>query len=238
MFHLSPSLDSAAARDIYHREGRVRIHRFLADDCAAMLWDHLRTRDDWRMVLNSGEKVFELDRPTRGAMTPEQIWALNDAVAAGALVGFQYRYESLRVPDSLADRYLDDGLLARFAEFLSSEEVLALLRSLTGATDVVFVDAQATCYGPGDLLTAHDDDVNGKARRAAYVLGLTSNWQRHWGGMLQFHGSGTLQSLTPSFNTLDLFAVPSVHSVSPVAADVPERRLSVTGWLRAQDQPV
>jgi SM-20-related protein len=38
--------------------------------------------------------------------------------------------------------------------------------------------------------------------------------------------------LVPSFNTLDLFAVPQRHSVSIVTPSAQHRRYAVTGWLR------
>ena len=102
---------------------------------------------------------------------------------------------------------------------------------MTGAADIAFADAQATAYAPGDFLTAHDDNVAGKARRAAYVLGLTPGWRTDWGGLLLFHRDST--AWVPRFNTLNLFGVPQPHSVSQVASFAGNRRYAVTGWLRA-----
>jgi Rps23 Pro-64 3,4-dihydroxylase Tpa1-like proline 4-hydroxylase len=130
-------------------------------------------------------------------------------------------------------------LLAELARFLSSGEAIDFLRAVTGRADIRFADAQATAYGPRHFLTAHDDDVAGKNRAAAYVLNLTPEWRIDWGGLLLFHGADGVveEGWPPSFNTLNLFAVPQPHSVSYVTPFVPNRRYAVTGWLRTAPKP-
>jgi Rps23 Pro-64 3,4-dihydroxylase Tpa1-like proline 4-hydroxylase len=110
------------------------------------------------------------------------------------------------------------------------------LRQVSGRRELAFVDAQATAYAPGDFLTAHDDDVAGKHRLAAYVFGLTPVWRAEWGGLLLFHDAqGDIErGFTPRFNTLNLFAVPQLHSVSLVSRAAPHRRYAITGWLRSR----
>jgi Rps23 Pro-64 3,4-dihydroxylase Tpa1-like proline 4-hydroxylase len=109
------------------------------------------------------------------------------------------------------------------------------MADVIGPSDVAFADAQATRYGPGDFLTAHDDAVEGKHRRAAYVFGLSRDWRAEWGGLLLFHEpEGEVRGYVPQYNALNLFAVPQPHSVSLVAPFAPRERLSVTGWLRAR----
>lgn len=237
-FRLHPALDVDALRGVFARDRRVRISPFLHPEDAAHLREHLAARGDWRQIINSGDKVFELDRATRDAMTPRQREALDDAVMAGARYGFQYRYESIRVSDGIAARRAAADPLNAFAAWMSGGGALALMSAIVGAEDIVYADAQATAYGPGDLLTGHDDAVPGKDRRAAYVLGLNPEWRPEWGGLLLFHEpGGHVDGLVPSFNTLDLFAVPKAHSVSMVTGATSVRRYSVTGWLRSQLQP-
>ena len=98
------------------------------------------------------------------------------------------------------------------------------------------ISGHATAYGPGHFLTAHDDEVAGKKRHAAYVYNLTPTWRIDWGGLLLFHGADghVARGFTPSFNALNLFAVPQPHSVSMVAPFAANRRYSVTGWLRGR----
>lgn len=234
MLSLSPGIDAAAAAAAFARDGHVRLQPFLAEDAAIALLAELKGRDDWVQVINSGEKVFDLSRAARAAMTAEQRAALDEAVLGGAQSGFQHRYEALRLPDGHLPPPGDNGLVSGWPAFLSSPPVRDLLRRITAAGDIAFADGQATAYSPGDFLTGHDDDVPGKHRRAAYVFSLNPVWRVEWGGLLLFHEAGNrVRGMAPSFNSLDLFAVPQMHSVSMVTGSVPNRRYSITGWLRA-----
>lgn len=231
-FALDAGIDAAALTAAYRANGRVSIEPFLTKTSAAVLRDHLAAREDWMLVMNAGEKVYEMPRAAAAMLSGEQRVTLDRKIGEAALHEFQYRYESIRVADDPAAR--GTTALDRFAAFMSSVEVVALMRAITDAP-IAFADAQATAYGPGHFLTRHDDDVEGKGRHAAYVLGLTSGWRAEWGGLLLFHeGEDEIaHGFVPAFNALRLFAVPAVHSVSHVWPYVPESRLSVTGWLRS-----
>lgn len=236
MFRLNPALDRAALKDAFTRDRRVQIQDFLEAEGAARLHEEMRRREDWKQIVNSDGKVFDLDRETRAKMSAEQAEQLDAAVFAGARSGFQHRYEAIRIPDEEDARAGSGDLFSAFAGFLSAGEARALLRTITGRSDIAFADAQATAYAPGDFLTAHDDEVEGKKRVAAYVFGLTVEWRAEWGGLLLFHGAdGNIDSgLLPRFNCLNIFAVPQLHSVSMVTKAAPFRRYSITGWLRGR----
>lgn len=234
---LNTTNDTAALARAYVRTGHVRVRDLVSPDYAEQLSRSLRERADWRQVISSsgGARVVELDRATRAAMSAEQRAQLDEAIYAGARGGFQFRYEALRVPDDEAERARSDDPLARFAEWMSGGEMRAFLRAVTGEEAIDFADAQATAFAPGDLLTGHDDVVDGRRRHAAYVFGLNPTWRPEWGGLLLFHRDGErVEGYAPSFNTLDLFRVGQMHSVSEVNRATPFRRYSVTGWLRSR----
>lgn len=234
-FALHPDLDASLLAAQFARDGMTRIAPFLAPASAQALFEMLRSRTDWKTVVNSGDKSLEFGRETRSAMNDVQRKALDDAIYAAAREGFQYRYETLRVPDDELARLASGEPLARFAHWMSSDPVRAVLRRIVGTTEIDFVDLQGTAYGPGDFLTGHDDAVPGKYRHAAYVLGLTPIWRVEWGGLLLFHAEkcGDVRGYVPAFNTLTLFRVPQMHSVSEVSRAAAFRRYSVTGWLRS-----
>lgn len=234
-FSLNQKLDLDLLARNFAATGRVHISDFLAHDCAERLFLDLRAREDWRLVINQGEKLFELDRDAQKALGAEARAKLDLAVYQAARSGFQFRFETIRVPDTETERRQKPTLLNRFAQFLSSAAVLDVVKRITGCAGITFADAQATAYGPGDFLTVHDDDVGGKNRLAAYVFNLTPEWRADWGGLLMFHrGDGHVdKAYSPRFNALNLFRVPQLHSVSYVAPFVPYRRYAVTGWLRA-----
>lgn len=234
-FALHPDIDRAALAGCFAEHGHCRIEPLLAGDGAAALHTMLRGRDDWRQLINQGDKLFELDRPAQAALSEAQRADLDRAVYAGAREGFQYRYESIRVPDDAAARAASTDPLARFAEWMSGAEVQDLVAAISGRDDIAFADAQATAYSPGDFLTGHDDDFAGKHRRCAYVAGFTAQWRIEWGGLLLFHGrDGAVRGCSPGFNTLDLFAVPQMHSVTEISRAAANRRYAITGWMRAR----
>jgi SM-20-related protein len=235
LFSLNPELDLDQLAQQFGSAGRVHIPDFLAQKGAEQLFSDLRARDDWRLVINQGEKLFELDRKAQEALSPDERAKLDLAVYQAARTGFQFRFETIRVPDSEAERVAEPTLLNNFARFLSSEATIDTLRRITGCAGIGFADAQATAYGPGHFLTAHDDDVGGKGRLAAYVFNLTPRWRVEWGGLLMFHRSDghVGEGYLPRFNALNLFKVPQLHSVSYVVPFVPNRRYAVTGWLRS-----
>ena len=227
--------ERATLKDRYRANGIVRIPAFLASERASELHRLLHDRSDWIQLFNSGDKLFELDRVARASLDDARQAALDQAIYAGAREGFQYRYETIRVPDEEAERRQSSDPLAHLALELSSGAVRALFREITGEPEIRFADAQATAFSPGDFLTGHDDRFAGKNRRAAYVLGLTPVWRIEWGGLLVVHGEDGEAALAypPMMNLLTLFRVPLMHSVSEVTRAAAYRRYSVTGWLRA-----
>jgi len=234
-FDLNPALDVDAAASSFAQTGRAQLTDFLSPDSARSMLEILRSRNDWLQVVNSENKLFELSREVRREMAESTREALETAIYAGARKGFQFRYETVRVPDGPNARLESSDPLAALATFLSSDRLRDLFRLITDTPTIDFADAQATAFGPGDFLTAHDDAVPNKQRHAAYVLGLTPQWRPEWGGLLLFHDDRVVShGFVPDFNTLNLFRVPQKHSVSEVTRAAPYRRYSVTGWLRSR----
>lgn len=238
-FALNPALDAERLARRFAATGRVQIEDFLAGDGAARLLAMLKASPDWVLVINQDDSLFELDRAAQAALTDAQKAQLDAAVYLKARHGFQYRYETIRVPDSDQERRRAGSLVADFALFLGSPPVLDLLRVVTGAPAIRFADAQATAYSPGHFLTSHDDAIEGKNREAAYVMNLSADWRLDWGGLLMFErADGHVdEAFVPRFNALNLFRVPTRHAVSCVAPFAPWRRYSVTGWLRSIAPP-
>jgi len=186
--------------------------------------------------INSGAKVFDISPGDWAKLTSEQKKALVDAAAAGALRGFQLMYDTHRLSDE-GEAYADQkSYLAKIVAFLEGEPFLSFVRQVTGEREIAFADAQATRYGPGHFLTAHNDDIAGKNRLAAYVINMTPYWRAEWGGVLLFLGKEghVEEGYVPCFNALNIFKVPQVHLVSHVAPFANAKRLSITGWLRAR----
>lgn len=223
----------------YKQAGRLQVRDLLEMQCARRLHEEIHAFRDWSIHLNQGDKAFDVTAEQRAAMLPAQVAALKDAARAGAQQGFQYHFESFPIYDAYHSGCCPEPFMEQTYEFLNSESFLAFTRTLTGHSDIGFADAQLTRYTPGDFLTVHDDGIEGKNRRAAYVINLTPDWRADFGGLLQFfaENGNIAEAYTPSFNTLSIFSVPAEHSVSEVASFAPRARYAITGWLRAGSDP-
>jgi SM-20-related protein len=90
----------------------------------------------------------------------------------------------------------------------------------------------ATLFKPLHFLTAHDDVGKGAPQVVAFSLNMTPTWRLDWGGALQFydHDDHIEEGYLPTFNGLNLFRVPKLHSVAQVAA-LGGLRYSLSGWF-------
>lgn len=224
----------AAAAQAFARNGHVRIAPAFAPDVAEALHGHLASEVEWWRAVNQGDKAWDLGPESLAALTGDKEREFLAMVHEGAREGFQFLFDSVRVPDDPEERAARGLLLDRLVSALNHPASLATLAALTGDKRVRMVDGQATRYLPGHFLTAHDDGNQGKNRIAAWVLGLTPRWRTEWGGLLQFHEAGgdISRALMPVFNAIHLFRVPQVHSVSLVAPFAGSARHAITGWVR------
>jgi Rps23 Pro-64 3,4-dihydroxylase Tpa1-like proline 4-hydroxylase len=239
MIALNPALDLTALTADFAAERRLQVPGFLSDAAAEWAWDQLANRTPWGLVFNEGDRVVELANAQLRAMTPQQIGQIYVGVNERAKTDYQFLYHIY----PLATEYFNTGSelpLLRVYEWLNAPATLDWLRALTGRPDIRWAHAQATLYAKGHVLKSHSDLEPELNRRAvAFVLNMTRGWQRDWGGYLQFFNERHDVELgwCPSFNTLNLFAVPHDHSVQLVTNFSGGKRLALTGWLRTDDPP-
>jgi hypothetical protein len=237
-FELASGLDRPVLAAIYARHGRIQIGGFLREDGVRALHAEFAASKSWRLAANRGEQILDFTPEMLAGFTSDDWRKLHRAIALGGRYGFQYLYETIRLPKPGADAAASPPpLLAAFAEFMSSPEVVDLMRAITGDEAIAFADAHASRYSPGHFLTTHDDRIDAQGRRAAYVLNLTPEWRPDWGGLLLFYdeGGNVARGYVPGFNVLNLFAVPQPHSVSAVTPLAAAPRYAVTGWLRTAE---
>lgn len=234
-FALNSGLDQQAIAATLGASRRVQIPGFLDPAGADALLRHLNESTDWQHVLNAGDKVYEIDCDELAAMGETQRAVLDRKADEEAADGFQFRFDTIRVPDDRLERVASNRPLDDFALFLNSPAMLGWFRSVTRRDAIDFSDCQATRYRNRAYLTRHDDVVEEKRRHYAYVLGLTRDWTAEWGGLLIFPDDKamSIEAMVPQFNTMTLFEVGQPHYVSQVASFAPRPRISVTGWLRS-----
>lgn len=234
---LNPALDIASLRAAYATRGRIQVRDILEPAAAERLHEAMCAETAWNLVCRAEGTHRDFDAAGMAALDERRRAQFLAIVHAAAQRDFQYLYENHPVYDLYWTGKRREGVLAEAYEFLNGDSFLAFARALTGADDITFCDAQVTRYGPGHFLTSHDDAVENKNRRAAYVLNMTPGWRGDWGGLLQFFGEdgNVTEAFTPAFNVLNIFSVPQPHSVSLVAPFAEHPRHAITGWLRSGD---
>jgi hypothetical protein len=143
---LNPDLAIDAIAAEYAAKGRVRIASFMAEPGVRALHGAIVQRKDWRTLFIGAAGVSELSRADREAMDAAATQAFDQQIHERACLGFQYRYEGLRIP--AAGEARSDDALGTFADFMASPMLLDLLGRVIGRADIAFSEGQATAYGP------------------------------------------------------------------------------------------
>ena len=237
---MEKKLNLANRDDIPHlnktftQRGRLQITQLLENSSVEKIYQALKTQSQWNIVWNDKGKHIDMDYAGVMQLPKEKLAAIQHAIYTQASTDFQYFYANIPIYDIVQKQLLPGHFFHQIYHFINSQEVLSLVRKVTGNSQISFADAQATRYSAGHFLTEHDDDVAGKGRVAAYVLNLTPNWKADWGGALVFPNSepGFSDALFPSYNALNLFSVPQRHAVTMISPFATESRYAITGWFR------
>ncbi|GAB2196762.1 2OG-Fe(II) oxygenase family protein [Sessilibacter sp. MAH4] len=229
-YTLNPqSFDKSAAIEIFRNNRRARISSFLSLQSAIQIQQtvmsipvyHQACFVDGQSQLINPTKFAELDISQR----QEFIKKIYAQAAQGT--GFWYgRYEpNGEVLESVQ----------KIKNWLESDEMLSLMREISGYGELTRITMQLTRYNPGDFLTRHNDLVSAENRKIAYVLNLAPKWHPDWGGLLQFYQpNGTpIESWSPDFNSFGIFDVSLPHSVTSVAQFSPASRYTISGWYHS-----
>ena len=236
-FCLSQSLDRKSISQDLKRQGYVHIPDVLPAENAQRIYRSLLGETHWNLVFTDRGQHVDLLAAQLETMGAQKVLQLQQAVYAQAQHDFQYCYQNYPIFDAYKAGINKGHVLHKFYEWLNSENFLDFARAATGADDISFADAQATRFKPGHFLTTHDDSHGEKNRRAAYIFNFTVDWSADWGGYLQLldEQDDIRFGLRPSFNALNILAIPQKHNVSIVAPFAGGMRMSISGWLRYGD---
>jgi len=221
-------INKSALKDQFSKNGIVRIFNFLEQTSLEQLKVSMETKVDYGNAFyleGQNRQASDVEIQKLPAATQQQLYRdIHTDASKGA--GFLYGRHKIE-KNSLVE--LNDTL-----KLINSEHILNLIGEITSQPELQYADGQATRYRRGDFLTRHNDSAPGETRRIAYVLGLTQDWHPDWGGLLQFfEQDGTpTTSWSPAINSLTLFNVDKIHSVTSIAPFALKSRYSVTGWFR------
>lgn len=228
---LNPKLDLGAYRNEFSKTGRIRIRNALPPEIADRLSADMQQLP-YKLFCATGQGVAVID-PAEMVSWERSLQAdLQKALNEAASRAEGFAYFGYRLTETFKDG-VHDTPLGRFYNAIRSKQTMEAIQKVTNAKTFDNVFAQATEYRPGHYLTRHLDDPKGEHRKFAFVLGLTKKWDPDWGGLLQFFdddGQPT-DSLSPGYNTLDLFDVRHVHSVTYTTPFCQNPRHAVSGWF-------
>ncbi|MDA1372174.1 MAG: 2OG-Fe(II) oxygenase [Proteobacteria bacterium] len=230
---LNPDLDITALAEEYRQDDRIRISNIFTQGVAERVrecclsqvpFDFIFHEDGQNRVVSAGE-MSTYDTAQQKALETKIMRAASKGI------GFLYCGYMLNRPQQPQNESL--AFLHDMFAFLKKDETLSVFRQITGQQELTNVDAQYTRYTKGHFLTRHSDKITSEQRRIAFVFGFSTQWHPDWGGLLQFYeNDGTPRDAwMPEFNTLSLFDVRHIHSVSYLTPFAEGQRLSLTGWF-------
>ena len=236
---LNPALDIDALAAEFKKDDRVRINDILEPGIAEQIREICLTDVPFQYIyFFDGANRVGTEEQLRN-LTPEQRHELQQKILTAAAdgVGFYYcgyvmGYEDRNVGNEKLQ------FLHTMFDFMNSSDMREFIMKVTGRDDLLSADAQFTRFTNGQFLTRHRDVVTDQERRLAYVISFSPDWHPDWGGLLQyFEEDGTPRDAwTPRFNSMSLFDVRHIHSVTYLTPFGKAPRLSLTGWFRAVPQ--
>ena len=226
------------------KQGRTRIEAIFNPESASLIHAALSQDTPWHLAYSDENSAAK-------ELSPAELETLSEASLAEILRGvnqragtqYQYVYKFFPIINAILQNQLDpNSTLYQIATLLNGTAFLKFARRLTGDNSIVKFNPVATRYDPGHFLNMHDDFGDGREshsngqRLYAVVFGFSRDWASNWGGGTNFFAeadSSWAETWYPGFNTMTIFKVPALHSVSPVAPFAQANRYSITGWLRS-----
>lgn len=210
---------------------RVQIPDYLEPELAETLYQCLSTDVSWDLAYRNNKPQTISNHELRN-LSHHELSELRKQLKTKPSEHYSFIYHTYMMVTAYLEKRNPSLFLNRFLEMLNSPDYLNFLRQLTSFFNIIKVNAQATKYITGDYLKPHNDFDSVEGREFAYVINLSKNWKKEYGGVLRFldDDNQVEGEFVPNFNTLSIFKVPKMHEVTEVLqTDLP--RLAITGWL-------
>ena len=229
---LNPNIDGVALGQMFQQDQRVRVEGLLESSFAEDVLDSLQREVKYDYIFFSQGQNQVLSEDQMNAKDQVGRQNLQQDLLQLATQGIGFFYTAYRMDGENEQRA--PAILKSLFSLMNNNQMLNLIREITGVKNLASASGQFTRYRPGNYLTRHSDDITQESRQIAYVLNFTKHWHPDWGGLLQFYQKdGTPRDAwEPRFNSLYLFDVQHVHSVTYVTPYAAAPRYALTGWFR------
>lgn len=223
---LNHRLNIDKLRKRFAKKGYVSIPEFLTEDFAIQLEEALFSQK-WYLEIKDYVHKAPVRMAIEDVSDPSNLLQALYSMSANL---DQNRLFYMRLSANVQE--FTSPALSDFNEFVNSEAFLNPIRSITSRPDARNTWIEASAYDRCCFLGTHRDDHHPR-NLVALVLNLTRVWQVDWGGLLliQHVKNACPIVLPPSWNTMNLFAIPVDHQVSCVSPAAQQKRYAMRGWL-------
>jgi Rps23 Pro-64 3,4-dihydroxylase Tpa1-like proline 4-hydroxylase len=151
---LSPNLDIEKFAAEFQIKKRIQIQNALQPEFAERLHHCLDAEVPWGVAYVGADGKPEILTSDRVSGFTDKEWAaINGQVLKTASHDFQFLYNSYMVLNAYLQKRDPGLLLHRMFEYLNGDYFLTFVRKVTGRMDIARVDAQATRYIPGSVVS-------------------------------------------------------------------------------------
>jgi len=231
---LNSALDIDALAKEFGEKKRIQIPNIFPAPQAQDLYEDLAGKTPWGLFYRKSGVGERLHADDLKKLSQNDLREIYQHIFFSARTSYQFMYYFNGLGENISPA---GQLVVDFVNYINTRPVLDFITQITGISGLIRADGQATRYIGNCFLHPHTDQQESTGRRVAYVLNMTKNWRPDWGGYLQFFDGAmnVEEGFMPTFNTLNLFAVPRGHSVSLVSPFCGGERLSITGWFRDKE---
>ncbi len=229
---LNPDLDLVQLRSQYQEDNRVRIDDFLKTEIAEEIEGVLKEQLKFDLIFFSQGKNHVMSSEQMSSLDTATQQELQRELHQLATRGNGFLYAGYRMEGDKETKA--PAILRELFEFMNGDRIRTLMNDITGKDNIDEASGQYTRYTAGQYLTRHTDDIQAEGRLMAYILNFTRLWHPDWGGLLQFFEKSGVprDAWEPRFNSLSLFDVQHIHSVTYVAPHAVGGRYALTGWFQ------
>jgi Rps23 Pro-64 3,4-dihydroxylase Tpa1-like proline 4-hydroxylase len=237
LFEINPAIDRAAAAAAFAATGRAQIRDFLTEQAARTIHRVLSRETPWGLAWRAGASgPHTLRRQELAARGAPELQRMSAGIAAAMRArDYAFAYAQYPILSAYQEGWGEHEALDLLIEHINADPLMDLVRSVTGISELVKADAQATLYAPNHFLALHDDSHVAEGWQVAYVMNFCAeDWRPDWGGYLMFYDEDgdAVAGFRPRFNALNMFRVPQKHNVTYVPPFAPVGRYAITGWFR------
>lgn len=229
MIEINPLLNTEQISHDYKVDNRVVIDSVFQPHSAMQTQEILMTSDAFDYAYVKDGKPTILTPGESAQMTPQQQHQMRKEILEQASQGIGYLYGRHPIGVQSDKRFLD------IKHWLGEKSTLDMVKAITGHNDITKVSAQATKYMHGHFLTRHNDIHPTEQRRVSFELNFSHDWHPDWGGLLQFYelSGKPRDAWAPGYNTLALYDVQHIQSVTYLAPLARYPRVAISGWFIA-----